>query len=245
MEYFETSLMPNVKFLEDNIGFAQARYQFALKYAFGKIVLDAGCGTGYGTYELSKKAKKVYGIDQNIAVIKYAQKVYKNKNLSFQAGNLEKIRFPKNRFDLICIFEVIEHVNDYKGFLKELYRVLKPGGTLLISTPNKSIYSPYTKRPFYPYHFHEFYLDEFKEMLVDFKIEAMLGQSGKNIFYPKWHPKSILKIIYTYLPRPLKKKILNYYIKLKQNKNKKIYLRKLESNNLNKARIFVAVCKKI
>ena len=87
--YLEGSLMPQAKFLQEIYYLALARYQLASRYVKGKIVLDAGCGSGYGSEELAKAgAKKVYGIDLVADSINYCQTHHSHPNLVFRKADL-------------------------------------------------------------------------------------------------------------------------------------------------------------
>lgn len=94
-------------------------------------VLDVGCGTGFLMKMLSEKLE-VYGIDPSSEAIKLAQS--KGLKSAIQAS-IEKIPFPDNYFGVVFCVDVLEHVkNDVKA-LKEMYRVLKPGGIAILNTP--------------------------------------------------------------------------------------------------------------
>ena len=218
MPELEGSIMPQAKFLQDLYYLALARYQLASQYAQDQIILDAGCGAGYGAAKLAQAgAKKVYGVDISADSVQYCQEHYYEPSLSFQQGNLTSLDFPDGFFDLIVALEVIEHIKDYEKAISEFYRVLKPEGMLIISTPNKKIYSWGTKKPFYPFHFHEFNLAEFQEMLKDFQIKEIYGQyikGKKMLLYSPWHPKRIIRIIFAYLPFVIKRQIMRWYLKI-------------------------------
>lgn len=153
-----------------------ARYRFAQKFIKGKTVLDAACGTGYGSYYLSQRAKKVIGIDISPEAIAFCRKEYHRNNLSFQVGDIETTSFSDNFFDLVVSFETIEHLKHPDKFVSEMHRVLKKNGRFLISTPVKDVYD----RTFLgnnPYHLHELTVDEFKLLLSStFSIQGMYGQ---------------------------------------------------------------------
>jgi len=137
------------------------RYNFARQFCINNIVLDLGCGAGYGSKIcLDSGAKKVVGIDNSLEVIEYCRKNYRYDNLKFLQADCLKLPFKKDKFDIITCFELIEHVNRLKPFFKEAKRVLKNKGLLVISTPNKKTYLTKNK-----YHIHEFELKEFKELL--------------------------------------------------------------------------------
>ena len=139
-----------------------ARYTFAARLARGKRVLDAGCGAGYGSAALAEVAERVTGVDVAAEAVEYARANYQLPNLAFEQASVTQLPFPNGAFDLIAAFEVIEHLEDWRGFLIETSRVLAPGGQLIVSTPNKLYYteSRGVQGP-NPFHVHEFEFEEF------------------------------------------------------------------------------------
>lgn len=159
------------------------------------IVLDIGCGTGAGTNIMAKNFKKVCGVDISFDAIKYCKKYWKKKNISFITGSGTNIPFPADTFDIVVAFEVFEHIREWKKFLLEIKRVAKPNGKIYISTPNKDIHSPGTKKPINPYHFFEMTEKEFKKALSKyFVINSFLGQRT-----PVYNDHWIWKIIDPFL----------------------------------------------
>ena len=140
------------------------RYALALEFADGKKVLDIACGEGYGSNLLATKAIHVSGMDIDKASIEKAKAKYDKKNISFLVSDAEKISANDNEFDLVACFETLEHLADHASMLKEIKRVLKPGGLLIISTPDKKTYADQRgyKNPF---HVKELYYDEFDNLL--------------------------------------------------------------------------------
>lgn len=145
------------------------RYQFAKQFVKGKIVLDAACGEGYGSSLLAEKAAKVTGLDLDRNTVEKAEKKYGNEKLSYQSGSVEKLPFEDGTFDAVVSFETIEHVGEevQKSFLREISRVLKPDGILIMSTPNKTVYTDLVEGN-NPFHVKEFYVNEFREFLSDY-----------------------------------------------------------------------------
>lgn len=138
-----------------------ARYLFAKQFVKGKQVLDAGCGTGYGTNILKNAgAANITGIDIADEAVSYCQEKFPGKKITFKKGNVTKLSFADKVFDVITSFEVIEHIEKYEEVLKEMHRVLKETGTLIISTPNKKVYAKDNE-----FHIHEFEETEFLEFL--------------------------------------------------------------------------------
>jgi ubiquinone/menaquinone biosynthesis C-methylase UbiE len=103
------------------------------------VVLDVGCASGRQLFKIAKKIKKGYGIDIAQSFIDKANYICaKNsiQNLYFKRAVIEKIPFEDSFFDKIICAEVLEHVSDKNTALKELLRVLKNGGNLIITVPN-------------------------------------------------------------------------------------------------------------
>ena len=145
------------------------RYEYAMQFVGGKKVLDAACGSGYGTKMLAQKAMNVIGMDISQEAIEYAKQNYKKDNSEYFVGSVEKLPFKDNEFDVVVSFETIEHVDEriQKAFLNEIQRVLKNDGMLIMSTPNKKIYTDErTGGVMSEYHIKEFYEDEFKRFLA-------------------------------------------------------------------------------
>lgn len=144
------------------------RYNAVKDFVKGKVVLDAACGTGYGTHILSQYAEKVYGIDLSNDAIEYAKYKYQNKNLIYQQMSVTELQFPSHYFDTIVSFETIEHITkeSQEQFLSQILDKLKPDGQLIISTPNDQLmrdisYGNYVN----PYHLCEFNEQEYLEFL--------------------------------------------------------------------------------
>jgi ubiquinone/menaquinone biosynthesis C-methylase UbiE len=112
------------------------RYEFASKYCEEKDVLDAACGTGYGTFYLSDMARSVIGLDIDRQAIDYANEHYKRDNINFVRMDISKeIKFPDKYFDTVCSIETIEHLPGIDTYIREVARVLKEGGKYIVSTP--------------------------------------------------------------------------------------------------------------
>jgi SAM-dependent methyltransferase len=148
-----------------------ARYQFAKKYAPGKSVLDIACGVGYAApIILGAGARSYMGADIQKHLVDYAQKTYGNENATFCLLDITKLQFDEE-FDLITCFETIEHVGQYEIAINNLHRALRPGGTLLISSPNRPITSPKAinlkDKPSNEFHTQEFTPDELAATLCN------------------------------------------------------------------------------
>jgi SAM-dependent methyltransferase len=128
-----------------------ARYRWASTIAAGKKVLDAGCGTAYGSAILGAAgAKSVIGVDIAESVLE-SVRGQMPENVELATADLSNLEFGDDEFDLIVCFEVIEHFHDPQPVLDNLARVLASDGVLLVSSPNRGVYPEGN-----PYHFHEF-----------------------------------------------------------------------------------------
>jgi SAM-dependent methyltransferase len=143
-----------------------ARYWFAARMARGRRVLDAGCGSGYGADVLAREAREVLGIDISGDAIDYARQHYRGANVRFERASCLEIPAPDGSFDLVVAFEIIEHLGDWRAFLREARRVLAPAGQFLVSTPNQLYYAEARAAlgP-NPFHVHEFEYSEFQREL--------------------------------------------------------------------------------
>ncbi len=126
------------------------RMEYILKQ-FDKIkinklqILDLGCGGGLICEPLARLGAGVTGVDFVENNIKIARKHAKQKKLkiNYMFSDIEKIILNK-KFDLIILFEILEHLEDWRGFLLNIYKNLKPGGKIIISTINRNIIAKYT-----------------------------------------------------------------------------------------------------
>ena len=138
-------------------------------------VLDAGCGSGYGTAHLASldPTLQVVGIDHNEEALAYARAHYAGPNLRFARGDCMALEFPDGEFDLVVAFEVLEHLSEPTKFLEQVRRVLRPSGHLLVSTPNRRYYSE--ERGYVnPFHTREYDASEFDGLLAGFFPERVI-----------------------------------------------------------------------
>jgi 2-polyprenyl-3-methyl-5-hydroxy-6-metoxy-1,4-benzoquinol methylase len=103
------------------------------KYKSGTTLLDIGCGEGFFLSNASQAGYTGKGIEISQNAAAYARKEF---GLDVKATSFEELRFPENYFDVITLWQVLEHVPYPLMVLKEVHRILKPGGLLATSTPN-------------------------------------------------------------------------------------------------------------
>jgi 2-polyprenyl-3-methyl-5-hydroxy-6-metoxy-1,4-benzoquinol methylase len=106
----------------------------------GKRMLDAGCGAGEYVEALTKAGASAEGIEFVAEKVQSWQDKHPGDN-RVRRGDLERLEFEDAQFDLVLLNEVLEHVPDDALALREIYRVLKPGGTLFLFSPNR--YHPF------------------------------------------------------------------------------------------------------
>lgn len=141
------------------------RYVLALNWVKGRSVLDMASGEGYGSAILATAAHSVVGVDVDPACIAHACNRYRNSpNVTFLVGSCEAVPLPDHSVDIVVSFETIEHHDKHREMLQEIKRVLRPGGALIISSPNRQTYSDESQYR-NPYHVKELYWEEFRVLL--------------------------------------------------------------------------------
>lgn len=153
------------------------RYGLCLEIVRGKSVVDIASGEGYGSAILSQTASSVVGVDIDIESVKFAENKYQDKsNLKFLVGRCNSIPLPNESIDVVVSFETIEHHDQHEEMMQEIQRVLKKDGILVISSPNRLVYSDL---PNYhnPFHVKELYQEEFVYLLNKyFRYLTLYGQ---------------------------------------------------------------------
>ncbi len=149
---------------EVSIVFARHKltYEYALRFVEGKSVLDAGCGTGYGSNMLASRALRVSAIDRSAEAIDYCRTHYAAHNLDFVRMDVTRLGF-RRAFDVVVSFQVIEHLPDPGAFLELLKEAAMPGGTILLATPN--VRTPSTGDAANPFHCSEMNHEELRSLL--------------------------------------------------------------------------------
>jgi len=155
----------------------EARYVFASRFVKDKVVLDVACGAGIGArYLLNAGAHSCLGLDIDRATIDYARAAY--DGCQFEECDAANLCVPDSSIDVVVSFETIEHLKDQLKFLSECNRVLRPGGVLICSTPNRTMSRWAPKNP---YHLHEFAVAEFRHVLESLFTDVQLfGQQNTN-----------------------------------------------------------------
>lgn len=140
------------------------RYFFARSLCRGLDVLDVASGEGYGAALLAQVAKSVVGVEIAEETVGHATAAYGAPGLTFLHGDARRIPCADGSFDAVVSFETLEHFYEHDEFMAEVRRVLRPGGLLIISSPERDVYSPAGGKP-NPYHVHELTHAEFGALL--------------------------------------------------------------------------------
>jgi 2-polyprenyl-3-methyl-5-hydroxy-6-metoxy-1,4-benzoquinol methylase len=148
------------------------RQLFAYEQAAKEIqgtVLEIGCGEGYGIKLIAPHS------DRYIAIDKFKPLNPDNfKRVEFIQMEVPRLTgLQDNFFDVVICFQLIEHIKDDKTLLKEIHRVLKPGGKLLLTTPNKTM--SLTRNP---YHMREYTTSEFRNLISQYFDPAKIYFGG-------------------------------------------------------------------
>lgn len=156
------------------------RYLERRAEAFG---LDVFCGTGYGTHMLADAIRNpILGIDASTEAISVANAHYANEQ-TFFAAKLFPFSLPRNTFDFVVCMESLEHVAETERFLDQIVGALKPGGILILSTPNASVWS--LERNPNPFHYRHFSRDELLAVLTthpNYRLNSIDWQ-GQDIYH--------------------------------------------------------------
>nr|WP_235916150.1 class I SAM-dependent methyltransferase [Spelaeibacter cavernicola] len=150
-------------------------YRDLLTRCANKDVLEAGSGEGYGANMIADVARSVVGVDYDAGAVEHVRARY--PRVQMRQGNLADLPLDDASVDVVVNFQVIEHLWDQLQFLRECFRVLRPGGHLLISTPNRITFSPGRDTPLNPFHTRELNAAELTELLeqAGFTVDLMTG----------------------------------------------------------------------
>lgn len=158
-------------------------YVLAAEMVTGHL-LEVGCGEGRGIDWLLPKVASYSAIDKIEPVIKALQKKY--PIAKFYSGNIPPLSvFTDNSFDSIVSFQVIEHIQNDSLFLQEIHRVLKPGGTALLTTPNRPMSLSRN-----PWHIREYTGQELTELAKKFFAEVTMKGIAGNEKVMEYHDRN-------------------------------------------------------
>lgn len=173
----------------------RSRYHFARQFVAGATVLDIACGTGFGAPIMFEGgAARVLSADLDPVALTEAAAQLSPHQLLCRA-DVTRLPLAMHSVDVITSFETLEHVTDAPAMLRELRRVLRPAGSLVLSTPNALHTKPVDGVPANPFHVKEYLPQELSELLRDhFGSVQLLGQRTSPRFKvsPYWDRPELL-----------------------------------------------------
>lgn len=153
----------------------EVAYRTVAPVCAGARTLEAGCGEGYGAGMLASHGADVLALDYDEPTARHVAAGYAGVRTAL--ADLTALPAASGAFDVVVTMQVIEHLTEQARFLSECLRVLRPGGSLYVSTPNRVTFSPGRDTPLNPYHTRELSAPELAELLhaTGFEIRAMRG----------------------------------------------------------------------
>lgn len=163
-------------------------YHEAAKHISGEV-LEIGTGSGYGIDIIAPHAKRFVTLDKHMP--EWAHEL--PDNVEFRQTSVPPLPYESNSFDYVITFQVIEHIKNDIEFVREIHRVLRPGGRLILTTPNAPM--SLTRNP---WHVREYRIDELKNLLEAFfpHIEALCVTGNERVMaYYERNRASVEKIM--------------------------------------------------
>ena len=186
-------------------------YEQLMVQAKNKNVLELGCNKGFGTIIYAEYANSVKAVDTSSAAIEKAVKYNARENIEYTCLNSWTLPFDDNAFDLTVLFQVIEHIALDKRdiFLREIKRVTRADGQVIVSTPNRNIRLLPFQKPWNKFHTKEYSAQDLKQLLsryfVEVKVEGLFGVESLNEIERKRVRQKPVKV---YLKGPLRKYLI-------------------------------------
>jgi ubiquinone/menaquinone biosynthesis C-methylase UbiE len=206
-------------------------YVLAYPLAIGKLVLDVGCSSGYGSWLLMKKgAQRIFALDLDAAkVIQTSKFGASYQNLSTLVMDAQNLGFKEKNFEIATYFEIIEHVPRPDNLLAEIVRVLRRDGLLILTTPNRAVRLRPLQRPWNPDHLREYTFKALQRQLTNqfptFEILGIYGEPKIHEFYRKRWRQGIFNTYFGWalskmrfhIPTLLKKVVRNQLVQSNSN----------------------------
>jgi SAM-dependent methyltransferase len=132
----------------------EVTWQWAAARLDSRDVLDFGCGSGEGTAAMAAHAASIVGVDVAGDAIAHASEYNAGPNIRYERID-GGVPWPDSSFDVVCSFQVLEHVDDPDAYLAEARRLLRPGGLLLLATPDRRTRLLSGQQPWNRWHLRE------------------------------------------------------------------------------------------
>ncbi|MDB4737523.1 class I SAM-dependent methyltransferase [Verrucomicrobiales bacterium] len=189
MEFETVTEIPGNKAHQDQFDIMRTRYEWVAEFCDGKEVLELACGSGIGLGILAGKAKHVTGSDIDRKVLCHAKKHYANHNITLLEMDACNPNLQDSSMDVIICLEAVYYLPDFRSFIENAHRILRPNGILLITSVNCQWHgfnpSPYSKK--------YYSIEELKSKLEKNKWNAISYVSSED--NPNTIKKKIIKLI--------------------------------------------------
>jgi SAM-dependent methyltransferase len=245
------------------------RQRFAYEYAAenipaGGLVLEAGCGKGYGAHALSERGFRVVALNSDEKGTAQAAESYGSENCLFRTWQAPALPFDSETFDAVISFRVIGQMRDDSGFVAEIFRVLNPGGVLILTTPTRILYLKPGERPRFQKHGRQYRVEDLVKVLSrSFTEVRVWGIRGTEEIQriansrkwpgsgPAGSPKSMMRLLTLFLKRLFPASGDNIRVKKSREERDKSYLEKYSTQdfyiikyNIENSLDLVGICKK-
>ena len=176
-----------------------ARYHLAKDYIRpNDVVLDLACGLGYGAAILwdGSEAAQVIGMDNSASAVNYAAANFcpRRDSLEFRLGDADDLSaFADMSVDVVVSFETVEHLPTPDRLLREMSRILKPGGRFICSVPNQ--WADESGQDPNPHHYQVFDLSKLKALVGQhLLIEQVFAQVAGGGMKLTHHPRRLVEV---------------------------------------------------
>lgn len=158
-------------------------------------ILNVGAASGTTSIML-RKFGVVESIEYNLDCIEYAKK---KLDISIKYGDINALDFPESQFDLVCAFDVIEHVEEHETAIKELTRVCKHEGVVLTTVP--ALMQLWSEHDVVNHHFRRYHLKEFRQLLDGHLNVRYISYFNFYLFLPIYVFRKISTIFKPVFPK--------------------------------------------
>jgi SAM-dependent methyltransferase len=192
-------------------------YEQLLVQAKNRKVLELGCNKGYGTVIYAESADSVKAVDTSSEAIEKARELNSRDNIEYVCLQSWTLPFEDDAFDLTVLFQVIEHIALDKRdiFLREIKRVTRAEGQVIVTTPNRNIRLLPFQRPWNKFHTKEYSAQDLKQLLSDYfaevRVDGLFGVESLNRIERRRVKQKPARV---YLKEPLRKYLIRPILSL-------------------------------